>query len=137
MASYGLLTVAGLTSFVLGSLMLIRSPFPALRVGLAVVLPTALAVAFVVMFLLARVLQEPPREADHRRRGLVGEIGEVVAGLGAERQGLRARGVLGRASRASLSRPAPASASSAELMARGWRWSRRGSGPRAGQDREA
>jgi len=81
-ASYGLLTVAGLTSFVLGSLMLIRSPFPALRVGLAVVLPTALAVAFVVIFLLTRVLKSHREKPITGVEGLAGEIGEAVVALG-------------------------------------------------------
>ncbi len=81
-ASYGLLTVAGLTSFVLGSLMLIRSPFPALRVGLAVVLPTAVAVAFVVIFLLTRVLKSHRTPPVTGAEGLVGEVADVVAALG-------------------------------------------------------
>jgi membrane-bound serine protease (ClpP class) len=81
-ASYGLLTVAGLTSFILGSLMLIRSPFPALRVGLAVVLPTALAVAFVVIFLLTRVLRSRREKPITGAEGLAGEIGEAVAAFG-------------------------------------------------------
>ncbi len=80
-ASYGLLTVAGLASFVLGSLMLIRSPFPALRVGLAVVLPTAVAVAFVVIFLLTRVLRSHRKPPVTGAEGLAGEVAEVVAAL--------------------------------------------------------
>lgn len=79
--SYGLLTVAGLVSFIFGSLMLIRSPFPALRVGLAVVLPTALAVAFVVIFLLARVLRSFRRQPLTGAKGLVGEFGEAAVAL--------------------------------------------------------
>ena len=79
--SYGLLTVAGLVSFIFGSLMLIRSPFPALRVGLAVVLPTALAVAFVVIFLLARVLRSYRRQPLTGAKGLVGEFGEAAVAL--------------------------------------------------------
>ena len=80
-ASYGLLTFAGLTSFVLGSLMLIRSPFPALRVGFEVVLPTALAVAFVVMFLLTRVLKSHRERPITGVEGLIGEVGETVVAL--------------------------------------------------------
>ena len=79
--SYGLLTVAGLVSFIFGSLMLIRSPFPALRVGLAVVLPTALAVAFVVIFLLARVLRSYRRQPLTGAKGLVGEFGKAAVAL--------------------------------------------------------
>lgn len=76
-ASYGLLTVAGLVSFIFGSLMLVRSPFPALRVGLAVVLPTAVAVALVVMFLLRRVLRSHRQPPITGAEGLVGEVGDV------------------------------------------------------------
>jgi len=79
--SYGLLTTAGLASFILGSLMLIRSPFPALRVGLAVVLPTALAVAFVVIFLLTRVLKTQRRQPITGAEGMVGELGEAAVAL--------------------------------------------------------
>jgi membrane-bound serine protease (ClpP class) len=80
-ASYGLLTVAGLVSFVLGSLMLVRSPFPAMRVGLAVVLPTAVAVAFVVMFLLRRVLRSHRQRPITGVEGLVGEVGVAATPL--------------------------------------------------------
>jgi membrane-bound serine protease (ClpP class) len=80
-ASYGLLTVAGLVSFILGSLMLVNSPFPAMRVGLAVVLPTAVAVAFVVMFLLGRVIRSHRQRPITGVEGLVGEIGTAATPL--------------------------------------------------------
>ena len=80
-ASYGLLTVAGLVSFILGSLMLVKSPFPAMRVGLAVVLPTAVAVAFVVMFLLGRVLRSHRQRPITGVEGLVGEVGIAATPL--------------------------------------------------------
>ena len=80
-ASYGLLTAAGLVSFVLGSLMLVNSPFPAMRVGLAVVLPTALAVAFVVMFLLRRVIRSHRQRPITGIEGLVGEVGTAATVL--------------------------------------------------------
>jgi membrane-bound serine protease (ClpP class) len=79
--SYGLLTVAGLVSFVLGSLMLVRSPFPAMRVGLNVVLPTALAVAFVVIFLLERVIRSHRQRPITGMEGLVGELGTAATAL--------------------------------------------------------
>lgn len=80
-SSYGLLTVAGLISFVFGSLMLIDSPIPALRVGLEVVLPAAVMVAGIVIFLLTRVLhahRQPPLTG---AEGLVGEVAEVVVAV--------------------------------------------------------
>jgi membrane-bound serine protease (ClpP class) len=82
--SYGLLTVAGLVSFVLGSMMLINSPIPALRVSLSVILPTALAVAVVVIFLLTRVVRAHRKKPITGAEGLIGEIGKVVRELSPE-----------------------------------------------------
>lgn len=76
--SYGLLTVAGVVSFVIGSLMLVDSPVPALRVGLGVVLPAAAAVAAIVIFLLTRVVQSHRMRPVTGIEGLIGETGEVI-----------------------------------------------------------
>jgi len=75
--SYGLLTVGGLASFVLGSLMLFDSPIPAMRVSMGLILPTAVLVAFLTIFLLSRVLAAHRRRPATGREGMVGEIGEV------------------------------------------------------------
>ncbi len=80
-ASYGMLTVGGLVSFVLGSLMLFDSPIPDMRVSLAVVIPTALLVALVTGFLLSRVLKAHSRRPTTGKDGLVGEVGQVVRDL--------------------------------------------------------
>jgi len=80
--SYGLLAAAGLVSFIFGSLMLVDSPIPALRVGLSVVLPAAVFVAAVVIFLLTRVLRVHKTRPITGAEGLVGEIAEVVAAVG-------------------------------------------------------
>lgn len=79
--SYGLLTVAGLVSFVIGSLMLIDSPIPALRVGLEVVLPAAVMVAAIVIFLLTRVLRVHRSVPLTGAEGIAGEIADVVVAL--------------------------------------------------------
>jgi membrane-bound serine protease (ClpP class) len=82
--SYGLLAVAGVASFVIGSLMLVDSPFPSLRVGLSVILPAAVVIGAVLMFLLSRVLRvyrtPPITGAD----GLIGETAEVIVALSPE-----------------------------------------------------
>lgn len=83
-ASYGLLTVAGLVSFVLGSLMLIDSPIPAMRVGLAVVLPAAVVVAAVVIFLLTRVVRTHRTRPITGAEGLIGEAGEATVAVDPE-----------------------------------------------------
>lgn len=82
--SYGLLTVAGLVCFVIGSLMLIDSPIPSLRVGISVVLPAAAFVAFVVIFLLTRVLRVYRTRPITGAEGLIGEVGEVAVALSPE-----------------------------------------------------
>jgi len=79
--SYGLLAVAGLVSFILGSLMLIDSPFPALRVSLSVVLPSAVVAAAVIIFLLSRVLRSHRARPSTGEEGLIGEIGEATADI--------------------------------------------------------
>ena len=55
--SYGLLTVGGIISLVLGSLMLFKSAEPALRVSRDLILSVGLFAAVVVGFLLLGVLQ--------------------------------------------------------------------------------
>jgi len=80
-ASYGLLTVGGLISFVLGSMMLFDSPVPDLRVSLGVILPTALLVAIVTVFLLNRVIKTHRTRPVTGVEGLVGEEGKVILPL--------------------------------------------------------
>ncbi len=82
--SYGLLTVGGVISFVLGSLMLFDGPIPALRVSAGVVLPTAVVVAAATIFLLTRVLKAYKQQPMTGREGLVGEIGRVIGDLAPE-----------------------------------------------------
>jgi len=79
--SYGLLTVGGVLSFVLGSLMLFDGPIPAMRVSMGVVLPTAVVVAVVTGFLLTRVLRAHRERPMTGREGLVGEEGRAISEL--------------------------------------------------------
>lgn len=79
--SYGLLTLAGLICFILGSAMLIDAPIPSLRVGWGVILPTALVVAAVVIFLVARVIQAHRSHPVTGIEGMIGETGVVVSPL--------------------------------------------------------
>jgi membrane-bound serine protease (ClpP class) len=75
--SYGLLTVGGLVSFILGSMMLFTGPIPAMRVSLSVVLPTAFLLAFLMIFLLSRVVKLHHRKPLTGVEGLIGEVGEA------------------------------------------------------------
>jgi len=80
-ASYGLLTVGGVIAFVLGSLMLFDSPIPDMRVSLGVILPTALVVAGITIFLLTRVARAHRAQVMTGKEGLVGEVGQVLVEL--------------------------------------------------------
>jgi len=82
--SYGLLTVGGLISFVLGSLMLFNGPIPDMRVSLGVVLPTAVVVASLTGFLLTRVLWAYRQKPMTGREGLVGEVGRAIGEIAPE-----------------------------------------------------
>ena len=70
--SYGLLTLAGLVSFVLGSMLLFRGPVPEMRLSLSFVLPVALA----FMGLMAAMLQLVVRA--HQGRVLTGGAGLIT-----------------------------------------------------------
>jgi len=79
--SYGLLTVAGLVCFIVGSAMLIDAPLPALRVAWGVIVPSTLVVALVVIFLLSRVVQAHRMKPFTGMEGMVGEVGQAITAL--------------------------------------------------------
>ena len=73
--SYGLLAVGGIVALVLGSLMLFKTPEPALRVSLEVIVSLALfslAVVGFLVFMALRARQAPVRTG---REGLLNERG--------------------------------------------------------------
>ncbi len=80
--SYGLLTVAGLVAFVLGSLMLFPGPIPELRLQLGFVLPTALGVFAIVGSLVWMVVRSHKERVQTGPKGLLTRIGEATSDLG-------------------------------------------------------
>ncbi|MEM7479827.1 MAG: nodulation protein NfeD [Acidobacteriota bacterium] len=79
--SFGMLTVAGVISLVLGFMMLFKDAGPALQVStevLVAVAVTALAIVGFLMLLVIRTHRQPPRTG---REGLVGASGRVLAPL--------------------------------------------------------
>jgi membrane-bound serine protease (ClpP class) len=73
--SYGLLSVAGVASLVLGSLMLFKSADPAIRVGLDVIAAVVLFTVVVVGFLMTMVVRAHGRQVRTGLEGLVHEKG--------------------------------------------------------------
>lgn len=80
-SSYGLLTVGGLISFVLGSLMLFDAPIPDMAVSLGVILPTAVVIAGVTAFLLNRVVRAHRLRPMTGEEGLIGEVGTALSDI--------------------------------------------------------
>ncbi|MGB5814561.1 MAG: nodulation protein NfeD [Thermoanaerobaculia bacterium] len=73
--SYGMLTVAGIISMVIGSLMLFKSADPAIRVSLDVVISMAVFTAIVVAFLVSMVVRTHRSQVRTGAEGLVHERG--------------------------------------------------------------
>jgi membrane-bound serine protease (ClpP class) len=80
--SYGLLTVAGLVAFVLGSLLLFPGPIPEMRLSLWFVLPTALAVAGIAALLTSMVVKVHRGQVQTGAKGLVAKLGQAMTDLG-------------------------------------------------------
>jgi membrane-bound serine protease (ClpP class) len=78
--SYGLLTVAGLVSMVLGAMMLVDAP-PELRIRWGTLLPSALFMAAGTVALVRLVVQAQRRRATTGVAGMLGEIGVAATAL--------------------------------------------------------
>ncbi len=79
--SYGLLSVAGIVSLLLGSLMLFESSSPELRVAWSVLLPTIILVSGFFVGIAALVFRAHTNKPRTGTRGLTNEIGVVKKDL--------------------------------------------------------
>lgn len=77
--SFGLLAVGGLVAMVLGSLMLIRSDIPTMRVSLAVILPTAAITAAFFIGIVGLALTAHKRKPVSGADEMIGMQGRVQA----------------------------------------------------------
>ncbi|HAR36006.1 MAG TPA: serine protease [Acidobacteria bacterium] len=76
--SYGALTMGGIVSLLLGSIMLIRSPIPELRPSLKYIIPVALGVSLVFIFLVYLVIRAHTKRTLTGKEGMVGETGRAL-----------------------------------------------------------
>jgi membrane-bound serine protease (ClpP class) len=83
-ASYGLLTVAGLVAMILGAMMLVDSELPELRVDPWSLLPVILVFAAFTIALVRLVLQSQRRRARTGSEGLLGQGGRAEGELAPE-----------------------------------------------------
>lgn len=76
--SHGLLTIGGIISLILGSLLLFESPDPALRVSLSVMVPTLAIISLFFIGVIALVLKAQMRMKRTGKEGMLGQEGEAV-----------------------------------------------------------
>lgn len=79
--SHGILTVGGIISLVVGSLMLFQSPDPALRISLGVLVPAVAVTSLFFVAIIALALKSQLRPKLGGREGMVGEEGEAVTDI--------------------------------------------------------
>jgi len=73
--SHGALTIGGIISMVLGSLMLINSPMPYMRVSLVVILTVVIGTALFFLFAIGFGLKAQRKKVTTGDKGMIGEIG--------------------------------------------------------------
>lgn len=76
--SHGILTIGGIVSMVMGSLLLFDSPDPALQVSLKVMIPALAVVSVFFAGVIALVLKAQMRKRHTGREGMMGASGEAV-----------------------------------------------------------
>ncbi len=75
--SYGMLTVGGIISLVLGGLFLIDSPEPALKVSLSVIITITICIGGFLIFVVGYVVKAQRKKVMTGFEGLIGQMGKV------------------------------------------------------------
>ena len=79
--SHGMLTIAGVISLVLGSLMLFESPIPALRVSLKVMIPTIVIVTLFFVAIIGLAVKAQMRKPATGVEGMIGKKGDAITSV--------------------------------------------------------
>lgn len=79
--SHGALTIGGIISMVLGSLLLFESPLPYMRASLVVIITVVAATALFFIFAVGLALKARKRKVTTGGRGLMGEVGVARTAL--------------------------------------------------------
>ena len=72
---FGILGVGGIASFILGSIMLIKSPIPEMRPAMPMIVTFAVCFACIFLFLSWKVFEAMKRRSETGVEGLIGETG--------------------------------------------------------------
>jgi len=85
--SFGLLTVGGLVSLVLGSMMLTDSALPELQIGWRVILPVSLTLAGLMTFLVRLGIAAQRKRPETGDAGMIDAPGEAMTAIAPDREG--------------------------------------------------
>lgn len=96
--SFGLLTIGGVISLVLGSMMLVDSSLPELRVSLRLIVPVTVSLAGILIFLVRLGVTAQMKRPETGEAGMLHEFGEAITAVGPESEGqVRTHGEIWRA----------------------------------------
>jgi membrane-bound serine protease (ClpP class) len=73
--SYGILSVGGIIAMVIGSIMLINAPIPELRPSLKFIIPVAVGLSLIFIFLIVITVKAHLKKVHTGKEGLLGETG--------------------------------------------------------------
>jgi len=79
--SYGILSVGGVVAMVIGSIMLIDAPIPELRPSLKFIIPIAIGLSLIFIFLIYIAVRALANRVHTGKEGLVGEVGVARSDL--------------------------------------------------------
>jgi len=82
--SYGILSVGGIIAMVIGSIMLINTPVPELKPSLNIIIPVAVGISLIFIFLITLAIKAHIKRAATGKEGLIGEEGVVQTDLSPE-----------------------------------------------------
>lgn len=82
--SYGILTIGGITAMVIGSIMLINTPIPELRPSLNFIIPVAVGISLIFIFLITLAIRAHIKKVHTGKEGLIGEIGKAQTDIDPE-----------------------------------------------------
>jgi len=82
--SFGILGAGGIIAMIIGSVMLINSPIPELQPSLKIIIPLAVGLSLIFLFLMVLVVRAHSRKACTGKEGLIGEIGTAQTDLSPE-----------------------------------------------------
>ncbi len=84
--SHGILTVGGIVSLVIGSLMLFQTPDPSFRISWSVLIPAVTVTSLFFIAIIVIAVRSQLLKSQGGKEGMVGEEGEAVTDVSAEGQ---------------------------------------------------